>query len=328
MADINNTILSSEEVESLLESFHEGQLPIEQTEVVDEGGMIKYYDFRRPNTISREKKRMLYKLYEGTAYHMGRGVSNYLRSTVKVSLDSIDELSFEIFKNTCPELLFVNTIRLRPLQGLGCITMDLGLCLSFVEKAFGASGRSENAIRKLTDIEIKILGNIISIMLEKFKSAWEPFMSMDWRSFENITETRYLNIASETEVVLLVSFTVSLDYSFGEMKLCVPVSSMSSVLERMSDSERPDDSKGRNKANAEILGKLVKELKLVMAGILDETNIAVDDLINLKEGDVIKLDSKISDDIKIAVEGKNKFYGKLGLLGKKKATQISTLINK
>ena len=59
-------------------------------------------------------------------------------------------------------------------------------------------------------------------------------------------------------------------------------------------------------------------------GILGKINISVNDLVNLKKGDVIRLSSKTSDELKISVEGKNKFYGKLGLLGSKKAMQITS----
>ncbi len=103
MENTENAILSSDEVEQLLESFHEGQDATAHIDIIDDDdGRIKYYDFKRPNTISREKKRMIYKLFETTAYQISREISNFLRTTVKISLSSIDELSFEIFKSTCP----------------------------------------------------------------------------------------------------------------------------------------------------------------------------------------------------------------------------------
>ena len=326
MEDKTNAILSSDEVERLLESFHEGQLPIAPTDIIEDEGKVKYYDFKRPNTISRDKKRMLYKLYETTAYHISRDISNYLRASIKVNLNSIDELNFEIFKNTCSELVFINTFRLKPLQGLGCITMDLGLCLSILEKAFGGTGKTQNEIRKLTDIEVTNLNNIISIILEKLRSAWEPYIAVNWKAYETTMESRYLNIATDAEVVLLVSFTVNLDYSFGEMKICIPVSSMDYALERLSESSKPDESKENKKEVTEQLTKLLNNAKVVVTGILDEINITVEDLINLKEGDVIRLDNKITDDLRVAVEGKNKFFGKLGLSHKKKAIQITSSV--
>jgi flagellar motor switch protein FliM len=325
MADIDNAILSGEEVERLLESFHEGRLDVDQSDAIEEGGVIKYYDFKRPNTISREKKRMLEKLYETTAYHMSKELTDYLKASAKVSLDSIDELSFGIFKNTCPELVFIETIRLTPMQGFGCITMDLGLCLSIIERAFGGHGKAQSLVRKLTDIEVAILDEIITIILEKIKSAWAAFVEINWKISETAMESRYLNIASEAEVLMVISFTVNLDYSFGEMKLCIPVSAMEQTLEKFADNNNPNNpfnSKEICEQSTESLNKLVKDVKVVVTGVLDETNVTVDDLIHLKVGDVMRLNSKITDDLGIRVEGVNKFNGKLGLLGSKKAMQI------
>lgn len=328
MADPNNAILSSDEVERLLTSFHDGQVAIEQTEAEEEG-LVKYYDFKRPNTISREKKRLLYKLYETTAYHISRDVSNYLRASVKVGLDSIDELSFGIFKSTCPELLFINSVRLKPMRGFGCITLDLGLCLSMVEKAFGGSGKSQTEIRKLTDIETTIIGTLVSIILDKLKNAWEPFAAVEWRTSETSMESRYLNIASDAEVLLVVSFNVNLEYSFGELKFCVPVSSMDQTLEAFTNSNKPqisEQEKEASKENRLLLDRLARDFKVVVTGILDETNISVDELASLKEGDILKLDRKITEQMKLTVEGIDKFHANLGLAGKKKAMQITSLI--
>lgn len=327
MENTENAILSSEEVEQLLESFHEGHDATEHVDIIeDDDGRIKYYDFKRPNTISREKKRMLYKLFETTAYQISREISNFMRSTVKISLNSIDELSFEIFKSTCPEMMFLNTVRLTPLQGFGCVAIDMGLCLSIIEKAFGGAGKSQNEIRKLTDTEVKILGGIVAIIIGRLGDAWKPHAKMDWGVSDTTMEPRYLNIASDTEVVLLLSFTFNLEYSFGELKVCFPVSSLDETLERFFNVDKTGRSATEDKESTGALRRLVGNAKVIVAGVLDETNITVGDVLNLKEGDVIKLDSKITNHLKVSVEGKPKFSGKLGLFSKKKAIQITSLI--
>ncbi len=327
MENTENAILSSDEVEQLLESFHEGQDSGEQVDIIeDEDGRIKYYDFKRPNTISREKKRMLYKLFETTAYQISREISNFLRTTAKVSLNSIDELSFEIFKSTCPEIMFLNTVKLTPLQGFGCVAMDMGLCLSIVEKAFGGAGKTQPEIRKLTDTEVAILGDITTIIVDRLGDSWKPHVTMEWGIFDSTMEPRYLNIASDTEVVLLLSFTFNLEYSFGELKICFPVSSMDETLENFFKVDKTGGSAEEDKRCADALRGLVGGAKVIVAGALDETNITVSEVLNLKEGDVLKLDSKITNHLKVSVEGKNKFFGKLGLFCKKKAIQITSLI--
>jgi flagellar motor switch protein FliM len=328
MDNTENAILTSEEVEQLLESFHEGQEETAHVDIIeDEDGRIKYYDFKRPNTISREKKRMLYKLFETTAYQISREISNFLRTTAKVSLNSIDELSFEIFKSTCPEIMFLNTVKLTPLKGYGCVAMDMGLCLSIVEKAFGGAGKSQHEIRKLTDTEVIILSNIVTIIIDKLSDSWKPFVAMEWRVSDTTMEPRYLNIAADTEVVLLLSFTFNLEYSFGELKICFPVSSMDKTFENFFNVDKSGNSAKEDKESAEALRMLVSNTKVIVAGVLDETNITMSDVVNLKEGDVLRMDSKITNHLKVSVEGKNKFSGKLGLFSSKKAIQITSLID-
>ena len=68
-------------------------------------------------------------------------------------------------------------------------------------------------------------------------------------------------------------------------------------------------------------------MKIDVAGVLDETNFTINDISNLKVGDVLRLDNKITNNLKVFVEGKNKFHGKLGLYGSKKAIQIIGLSN-
>ncbi len=328
MEQTESAILSSDEVEQLLESFHDGQDEAAHVDIIeDEGGMIKYYDFKRPNTISREKKRMLYKLFETTAYQISREISNFLRTTIKVNLNSIDELSFEIFKSTCPELMFLNTVKLTPLKGHGCVALDMSLCLSIVEKAFGGTGKTQHEIRKLTDTEVIILGNIVTLILDKLSDSWKPFAVMEWRVSDTTMEPRYLNIADDTEVVLLLSFIFNLEYSFGELKISFPVSSMDETFDHFFSVNKSGNSAKVDKESAETLRTLVSNAKVIVAGVLDETNITVSDVVNLKEGDVLKLDSKITNHLKVSVEGKNKFSGKLGLFSSKKAIQITTLID-
>jgi|APSaa5957512535_1039671.scaffolds.fasta_scaffold43354_2 flagellar motor switch protein FliM len=328
MENTDDTILSSEEVESLLESLYENQGEAEHVDIIEEeGSRVKYYDFKRPNTVSREKKRSLYKLYEATAHQISREISNYLRTTIQVNLNSIEELSFEIFKNTCSELMLINTISLAPLHGYGCIAMDMGVCFSIVEKAFGGSGKTQNEIRKLTDTEIAILDNIMELITDKFAGSWKLYDDMKWRSSDSTMEPRYLNFVSDAEVVLLIAFTVNLEHSFGELKLCLPVSSMDKILGKLINNNTLNTKTGDStKESTESLEKLVQNIKVVVAGVLDETNIPVRDIANLKVGDVLKLDSNITNNLKVSVEGTKKFYGRLGLYNSKKSIQITGTI--
>jgi flagellar motor switch protein FliM len=205
--------------------------------------------------------------------------------------------------------------------------MDMGLCLSIVEKALGGAGKSQHEIRKMTETEVMILADIVSVIVARLGDSWKPHVEMEWGISDTTMEPRYLNIASDTEVVLLLSFTFNLEYSFGELKICFPVSSLDETLETFFNIDKAGASAEEDKACAEELEKLVGGTKVIVAGVLDETNIMVSDVVNLKAGDVLKLDSKITNHLKVSVEGVNKFSGKLGLFCSKKAIQITSVLD-
>ncbi len=141
--------------------------------------------------------------------------------------------------------------------------MDLGLCLSIVEKSFGGAGKSQHEIRKLTDTEVVILGNIVTIVIDKLADSWKPVVAMEWRVSDSTMESRYLNIAADTEVMLLLSFTFNLEYSFGELRICLPVSSMDETLERFFSDDKSGNSAKEDKKSAEALRMSVRTRKLL-----------------------------------------------------------------
>lgn len=59
---------------------------------------------------------------------------------------------------------------------------------------------------------------------------------------------------------------------------------------------------------------------------MGSTQLVLHDLINLKVGDVIRLDNKITEDICMVIEEKAKYYGKPGAVGKKLAFQVSSVV--
>ena len=76
----------------------------------------------------------------------------------------------------------------------------------------------------------------------------------------------------------------------------------------------PSNAKEIDKESTESLRKLADNMKMAVAGVLDETNFTVNDIANLKVGDVLRLDSGITNNLKVFVEGKSKFNGKTGFI--------------
>jgi len=68
---------------------------------------------------------------------------------------------------------------------------------------------------------------------------------------------------------------------------------------------------------------VIKEIELNASVVFGTTQLSLNELINLKAGDVVKLDNKVAEDLCLKVEGIAKQYGKPGVVGKKMAFQVS-----
>ena len=65
-----------------------------------------------------------------------------------------------------------------------------------------------------------------------------------------------------------------------------------------------------------------------LTALLGTTNITVDDFLKLIPGDVITLDNRCAEAIKILVEDQESYYGKPGIAGKNLGVQVLDIIDK
>ena len=77
------------------------------------------------------------KISEEVAKAVGNTLSRYLRSSVVVELIAIEEFGYEVFVNSFTDIVCANVVNLKPLNGLGCLTIDVGFCLAVVDRGLG-----------------------------------------------------------------------------------------------------------------------------------------------------------------------------------------------
>ena len=76
-----------------------------------------------------------------------------------------------------------------------------------------------------------------------------------------------------------------------------------------------------------LLQIFVKNVNVDVCAVLGSANISIGDLINLEVGDVVLLDKKINDDIKVIIGDEHIYKAKPGLIGIKKGIEITDILN-
>ena len=312
-----NSILNNDEVEALLSAIEGGQVLVGQKVEPKKDKKIQHYDFRRPDRFPREQKRRLQKISEEAAKAVGATFSRFLRSSIVVELIAIEEFSYEVFVNSFTDVVCANVVNLKPLNGLGCLTIDVGFCLAVVDRGLGGPGKILQKIRPLTLIEESVISVVLSNIMEDIKLCWARLSKLEWNLEKMEMDIKSLLLVPITELMISINFAISGDLGNGTVILCIPVTSLEMLMIK-SKLEKTD----RQKEIA-VIENVIKEVELNASVVFGATQLSLNELINLKAGDVVKLDNKVTEDLCLKVEGIAKQYGKPGVVGKKMALQVS-----
>lgn len=314
---MSNSILNNEEVDALLSAIEGGQILVGQKVEPKKDKKIQHYDFRRPDRFPREQKRRLQKISEELAKTLGATLSRFLRSSIVVELIAIEEFSYEVFVNSFTDVVCANVVNLKPLNGLGCLTVDVGYCLAIVDRGLGGPGKIPQKARPLTMIEESVIGVVLSSIMEDVKLCWSKLAKLEWSLEKMEMDIKSLLLVPITELMISINFAISGDIGNGTVILCIPVTSLEMLMIK-SKLEKTD----RQKEIA-VIENVIKEVELNASVVFGATQLSLNELMDLKVGDVIKLDNKITEDLCLRIEGKAKHYGKPGVVGKKMAFQMS-----
>ncbi|MGR3310246.1 MAG: flagellar motor switch protein FliM [Candidatus Brocadiales bacterium] len=312
----SGAILTNEEVDALLSAIHEGEVLLGQTKGPKQHWKLQHYDFRRPERFPKEEKRKLQNIHKDASKIIGISLSKYLRSSIDFHLISIEELTYDVFIDSCADMAYANVLSLQPMAGMGCLILDLNLCFAIVDKGLGGPGGIPHKIRPLTNVETVIIDMVIANILDDIKQAWKDVFAIDWKVQKKEFEPKAVQIVHPSEIVLSIKFASSGDLGFGGITLCLPFQTLKPVIMGVELRKIP------RQEEVALIKNALEKTRLEMTAILGNTEVSMRDILNLKPGSVVVLDRRVFNEIELDIEGKTKFYGRPGLLGKKKAVEI------
>lgn len=316
-----NAILSNQEVEALLTAIESGQVLVGQKIEQKKEKKVQHYDFKRPDRFPREQKRRLQKISEEMAKSIGIALSRFLRVSVNAELIAIEEFSYEVFVNSFTDTVCANVVNLKPLGGFGCLTVDVGFCLAVVDRGLGGPGKIPQKVRHLTIIEEAVVGSVLSNVVEDIKTCWIKLVQPEWKIERMDMDIKSLQLAPPTELMISINFAVNGDLGNGTMILCLPITSLEMIM------VKSKVEKLKREEEVAIIQDVIHEIELTTSVVLGTTQLMFHELINLKIGDVVKLDNKITEDVRMDIEDKAKCCGKPGTIGRKMAVQVTSVLN-
>ena len=202
--------------------------------------------------------------------------------------------------------------------------MSPSVAFPVIDRLLGGVGQDLDHPRAVTEIEQRILEGFLKVVTDDLRTTWKPLADLDLQILGRETRPQMLQIVAPNEAVLTIVFQVQIADARGMMSLCLPAITLEPIIQSLNQSvysrsrEVPPE---QTRALLDILATV----RFPLAAELRGTKAAVDDLLNLSPGDVLRLDHRVDQPIEVSVGGVAKFRGDLIAQERRTVVNITAL---
>lgn len=314
-------VLSQQEIDQLLNNMQGGG-PKEATPDKD----AVPYDFRLPNRISKIQLRTIRNIHENFAESISSFLMSKLQSIVNVNVLSVDQIYYSeyVLSVQNPACLYIFEIKGTDIKCI--LELSIEFAFTLVDKLLGGSGSGEKQHKVITPIEQKVLILFADKVMQDLKKTWQIIGDYDFEIERFESDIDFTQITSQSESVLLISFEIFIGDQPFLMNLCFATYAFDSILPKLTSQNysviRPVKYSGGTTAK-HIIADHLKKTELPIAVEFGKANISFNDLLKLQKGDVVMMDKRVGEELRVNISNKNLFYGLPGAVNGHKAVKIT-----
>ncbi|MGX7327781.1 flagellar motor switch protein FliM [Enterococcus bulliens] len=323
-------VLTQQEIDLLLHAMNNGEIDQAASKIEPEKPKVKSYDFRRPTKLSKEYINTLHMIFEDFSKVSSSALSTLLRTNVTFQLAAIEQISYEEFIHSIPKFTLLGLFRSAPLNGLQMIEMNPQLSMLLVELLCGGleirqvtkEPFSDVEKKSFTDIELAILEEVMTRFATIFQTAWKEIVDLQTTVEGLDTNPQLMQNMSPNEPVVLTTFTVRMFETNSFINLCIPYVFFEGLTDKLSFRNWFDSNQAPSLEDQEELQRSMDHVAFDLEVILGNAHMTLADFLNLEEGDVLKLDQRISSPLASYVENKPYYFAKPGQHNKQLAVEL------
>ncbi len=321
MADV----LSQSEIDSLLSALNNGEFDPAITEEVEEK-QVKDYNFARPSKFSKDHLRTLVFIFEHYARLVSTSLPVYLRKNVQVEVMHAEAATFQEFSNSLSNPVLLGVVNFAPLEGTVILEMASGLGYTIVDRMLGGSGVPLEKAREFTEIELTIIEGILSVCTNLLVEPWANVQELE-PTLERIeTNSQFAQFVSPNEMTSIVTMNIKIGEVEGLMNICIPYTVVEPVIDKINTKYwySTADVKS-NEAYRELIEDTLNRAQIPVRAVMGRSAISVNDFIHLQVGDIIKVDTRLEDELDIFVGNLKKFSALPGAYNDAYAVKIKSV---
>src|SRR5579864_403118 len=276
-------------------------------------------DFRNYRKLQGASGDLLRSTQEVLARELGLSISAFLRSSVTSVFREAEEYPFGDLpgdeSSTC-----LGTALVRPDDRSLLVELDYSVLYPLIGIALGAKmGSFTSPDRKPTDIELQVVNILFRLILAEAYRGWVPVLKTPLETVTVDLGHGPSRAFQTTDSVLVDRFDLSVGEQTGLLSLIVPPQLFQSAANPPEPARRE---KTGMSASAESTLQLMLPAKVTVDVWLDGSQMRLRDLLQLREGQIVKLDHPVERRAVCTLNGKAGFRGQIVSTGARRAFMV------
>ena len=298
-------VLSQNEVNALLSAINQGGVEESQ-----ESADAKPYDLTANDRIVRGRMPALDMINERLARMLKASLSTVFRKNFEAAYGSTEMIKYSEFIASVSVPACLSLFRAPPLKGTCLVSIEASLIFGLVDQIFGGTGAT-CAIegREFSSIEIRLIKQVVELVLEELAQAWAPLVQTSMSLVRTEINPQFATIASPTDMVVKQTLNIELEgASKGLISVVMPYAAIERFRQKLSSALRTDG-EGDDNTWSDSIYQLLQTIDVDFCTTLGMGQLTLRELMKLKVGDTVCLDSEPAEPLPCTIEGMHKSRG-------------------
>jgi len=324
-------VLSQSQIDELLKNLNnaDSQTLEDMSDSLSEK-KVKDYDFKAPKKFTKEQLKTIGTIYESYARLFSSYLTSITRFYCKVEVLQIEEQRFYEFNNALPDCTLMGNIDLLfnendDVMDTRCmVQFSNAVTFSLIDRLLGGYGKNTDLSRNFTDIEIRVIRNVLEKTGDLLKEVFSPFIDMTPSLVDIESNARVNQPITADEVIILATLQVEYNDVKNVVTITIPAITMESIISKGNSSnavKRTFDSE-KEKEYRDGMIKRISRSDFKIQAVLAQTQVDLTEILELHPDDVLMLNVPIDQNISLMVNNEKLFDGKMGIVNHKKAIKI------
>ena len=191
----------------------------------------------------------------------------------------------------------------------------------------GGGGEPLDKNRDFTEIELSIIERILGVCVNLLREPWQNVVAIEPRLERIETNSQFAQIISPSEMIAIITINIKIGETEGLMNICLPFLCLEDIMDKLNTKYWFSTLQESDEADYhETIESMIERAQIPMKAVLGKTALPVMDFINLQVGDIIKLNSKVDDELDIYVGNMLKFTALPGSSSDNYAVKVTSII--